>query len=161
MFINNINMAEFPGGPVVRTPCFDYWDPGSIPGQGTKILQALSKEKKQNQMVYQSDVLMKSLLCLRRLLLLFSHCVWLFWDPWTIALQTSLSMGFPSKNIRVDCHCLLQAIFPTQGSNSHLLRWQADSLPLSHLRSPSWQITSYLKLCKYLKILYFSSKTAF
>ena len=42
-------MAEFPGGPVVRTPCFDYWDPGSIPGQGTKILQALSKEKKQTK----------------------------------------------------------------------------------------------------------------
>ena len=37
MFINNINRAEFPGGPVVRTPCFDCWDPGSIPGQGTKI----------------------------------------------------------------------------------------------------------------------------
>ena len=29
-------------------------------------------------------------------------------------------------------HSLLQAIFPTQGSNPHLLHWQADSLPLSH-----------------------------
>ena len=27
---------------------------------------------------------------------------------------------------------LLQGIFPTQGSNSHLLHWQADSLLLSH-----------------------------
>ena len=26
-------------------------------------------------------------------------------------------------------------IFPTQGSNMHLLHWQADSLPLSHLGS--------------------------
>ena len=61
MFINNINRAEFPGGPVVRTPCFDCWDPGSIPGQGTKILQDLpqKKKKKKNQMVYQLDVLMK------------------------------------------------------------------------------------------------------
>ena len=30
-------------------------------------------------------------------------------------------------------HFLLQGIFPTQGSNLHLLHWQADSLPLSHL----------------------------
>ena len=28
---------------------------------------------------------------------------------------------------------LLQGIFPTQGSNQHLLHWQADSLPLSYL----------------------------
>ena len=27
-------------------------------------------------------------------------------------------------------------IFPTQGSNPHLLHWQVDSLPLSHPRSP-------------------------
>ena len=35
---------------------------------------------------------------------------------------------------------LLQGIFPTQGSNPHLLHllhWQADSLPLHHLGSPS------------------------
>ena len=31
------------------------------------------------------------------------------------------------------CHFLLQGIFPTQGSNPHLLHWQADSLPLNHL----------------------------
>ena len=31
---------------------------------------------------------------------------------------------------------LLQGIFPTQGSNQHLLHWQADSLSLSHLWSP-------------------------
>ena len=31
---------EFPGGPVVRTLRFHCWGPGSIPGWGTKILQA-------------------------------------------------------------------------------------------------------------------------
>ena len=31
------------------------------------------------------------------------------------------------------CHFLPQGIFPTQGLNLHLLHWQADSLPLSHL----------------------------
>ena len=37
-------------------------------------------------------------------------------------------------------HALLQGIFPTQGLNWHLLcflHWQADSLLLSHLGSPS------------------------
>ena len=30
------------------------------------------------------------------------------------------------------CHFLLQGIFLTQGFNLGLLRWQVDSLPLSH-----------------------------
>ena len=34
------------------------------------------------------------------------------------------------------CHFLLQGIFPTQGSNPHLLHWQVGSLPLSRLGSP-------------------------
>ena len=43
----------------------------------------------------------------------------------------------PGKNTGVGCHALLQGIFPTQGSNTHLLRllhllhWQANSLPLA------------------------------
>ena len=39
----------------------------------------------------------------------------------------------PSKNTGVDCHFLLQGIFPTQGLNTclqYLLHWQADSLPV-------------------------------
>ena len=42
----------------------------------------------------------------------------------------------PGKNTGVGCHALLQGIFPAQGSNPHLLHWQADSLPPSHLESP-------------------------
>ena len=41
---------------------------------------------------------------------------------------------FPGKNTGVGCHALLQGIFPTQGSNPHLLRllhWQVGSLPLA------------------------------
>ena len=41
---------------------------------------------------------------------------------------------FPGKNTGVDCHFLLQGIFPTQGLNPsllHLLHWQVDSLPLA------------------------------
>ena len=47
--------------------------------------------------------------------------------------------NFSGKNTGVGCHFLLQGIFPTQGLNPcflRLLRWQADSLPLSHLGSP-------------------------
>ena len=41
---------------------------------------------------------------------------------------------FPGMNTGVDCHSVHQRIFPTQGSNPHLLHllhWQVDSLPLA------------------------------
>ena len=44
---------------------------------------------------------------------------------------------FPGKKIGVGYHFLLQGISPTQGSNPHLLFWQADSSLLSHPRSLS------------------------
>ena len=40
----------------------------------------------------------------------------------------------PGKNTGVGCHALLQGIFPTQGSNLHLLgllHWHMGSLPLA------------------------------
>ena len=40
---------------------------------------------------------------------------------WPIALQAPLSMGSPGKNTREGYWALLQGIFLTQGSNSHLL----------------------------------------
>jgi len=49
--------------------------------------------------------------------------------------------NFPDKNTGVGCHDLLQGIFLTQGSNPHLLHllhWQADSFPLSHMGSPTF-----------------------
>ena len=64
-------------------------------------------------------------------------------------LQPTRLLGpwdFPGKSTGVDCHFLLQEIVPTQGSNQyilHLLHWQAESFPLSHLRSPPWLISSY------------------
>ena len=47
--------------------------------------------------------------------------------------------NFPGKNTGMGGHFLLQGIFPTQGSNPsllHLLPWQVDSLPLSHVENP-------------------------
>ena len=54
----------------------------------------------------------------------------------TVAHQAPLSIGFSGKNTGVGCHCLLQVIFPAQGSNPHLLHllhWQAGSFLRSHL----------------------------
>ena len=56
----------------------------------------------------------------------------------------------PVKNTEVGCHALLQGIFPTQGSNSHLLcllPWQeglnkADILLLFLLRSVEVSVTT-------------------
>ena len=47
---------------------------------------------------------------------LLSH-VWPFATPWTVACP----WGSPGKNTRMDCHALLQGIFPTQGLNLGLL----------------------------------------
>ena len=50
----------------------------------------------------------------------------------------------PGQNTGVGCYALLQGIFPTQGSNQHLLRllhWQAGSLPqLPTGKTPSLQV---------------------
>ena len=57
----------------------------------------------------------------------------LFATLWTVARQAPLSMGFSRQETGVGCHTLLQGIFPTQGSNLHILRflhWQVGSLPL-------------------------------
>ena len=39
-------MGGIPGGPAVRTPCFHCWDPGSVPEQKAKILQAAQCSQK-------------------------------------------------------------------------------------------------------------------
>ena len=54
---------------------------------------------------------------------------------------SSIHANSPGKNTGVGCHALLQEIFMTQGSNSHLLcllHWQADSLPLAPPGKPSF-----------------------
>ena len=64
----------------------------------------------------------------------------LFATPWTVALQATLTTGFPGKNTGVGCHFFLQWIFPAQRWNLHLwcfLRWQVYFLPLCHLGSPA------------------------
>ena len=64
--------------------------------------------------------------------------VWLSVIPWTVALQTPLSMEFSRQE---NWNFLLQGIFLTYGSNLRLLHCQADSLPLGHLGSPACAFT--------------------
>ena len=69
----------------------------------------------------------------------FIH-VWLFVTVFTVDRQGPLSMGFPGKNTWVGFHALLLGIFPTQGSNPHLLcllHWQVGSLQLAPNGKPS------------------------
>ena len=63
-FKNTLNkkyFGEFPGGPVVRTWCTAV-GPGSIPGQGTKIVQATrhtqkKKKKKTTLLLKNADII--------------------------------------------------------------------------------------------------------
>ena len=42
-------MREFPGSPVVRTPCFHWRGMGSAPGHGTRILHATQQSSDKHQ----------------------------------------------------------------------------------------------------------------
>ena len=46
---------------------------------------------------------------------------WLFSTPWTVVPQDPCVHGFPRQKYWSELSCLLQGIFPTQGSKSSLL----------------------------------------
>ena len=62
----------------------------------------------------------------------------LFVTPWTVAFlaDSSVHGDSPDRNTGVDCHALLQGIFPTQESNHGLLHCRWILYQLSHKRSP-------------------------
>ena len=60
-----------------------------------------------------------------------------FVTSWAAACQTPHSMGC-HYFYTMGCYLLLPRIFPTHGSNLHLLHLQAGSLPLSHHESPTF-----------------------
>ena len=64
------------------------------------------------------------------------------WLHVTVATRPLCPWDFPGKNTGVGCHSLLQGIFLIQGLTLHLLHWQTDSLPLSHLGSPAFMSSS-------------------
>ena len=72
--------------------------------------------------------------------LCLSH-VWLPVTPWTVPARLLCPWDSPGTNAGVGCHALLHWIFLAEGLNPsllHLLHWQANSLPLSHLGSLRW-----------------------
>ena len=84
-----------------------------------------------------------------------SH-IQLFVTPWTVTHQAPLSMEFSRREF------LSGLLFPTPGQSSwprdwtciscRLLHWQADSLPLYHLGSPSlWYRYTYFNTLLLLK----------
>ena len=73
---------------------------------------------------------------------------------YSVMFGSSVHGIFPGKNTGIGCHFLFQGIFPTQGSNPHLLsllHWQVDSLPLSYLGSPNKKIAQFNTMSKRLK----------
>ena len=56
--------------------------------------------------------------------------------PWNVPLQAPLSVGFQNTGVEAAFPSPRISFFWTQGSNLHLLHWQADSLLLSHRGSP-------------------------
>ena len=70
--------------------------------------------------------------------------------PWTAAHRLLCPWDSPGKNTGVGCHFLLQGIFLTQGSNSHLLgllHWQVDSLSLALPAKPHILLCCLFPLC--------------
>ena len=86
-----------------------------------------------------------------------NSCTTLLWPHGLQPFRLLCLWDFPSKNTGVGCHCLFQGIFPTQLSNLRLLQLQADSLSLSHQRSPAFKIV----LCKSKKHLVFFTSLFF
>ena len=61
---------------------------------------------------------------------------------WCLTLCNPMNCSTPGSSVRgilentgMDCHFLVQGIFPDQRFNPHLLHWQADSLSPSPQRS--------------------------
>ena len=73
--------------------------------------------------------------CHTCLILLLCMCAQLcrtLWDLMECSLGSPAHGDSPGKNTRVDCHFVLQGIFPTQGSNPGLLHGRQILYHLSH-----------------------------
>ena len=73
-----------------------------------------------------TDGCFSSIIWLQQNCVLVQSCT-ILCNPMDCSLPGSSVHG--GKNTQVGCHFLLLGIFPTQGSNSHLLHWQVDRLP--------------------------------
>ena len=67
-------------------------------------------------------------------------CVQFCVTLWTIARQAPLSMGFPRQGYRSGLAFPSPGDLPNPGIEPGSLMWQKDSLPLSHLGSPAFNV---------------------
>ena len=63
-----------------------------------------------------------------------------FATPWTVAHQAPLSMGFPMQEYWRGLLFPSPGHLPNLGMEPMSPAWQVDSLPLSHLESPTGEI---------------------
>ena len=71
--------------------------------------------------------------------MLVNHSCPALWHPMDYSPPgTSVHGDSPSKSTRVDCHVLLQGIFPTQGSDSTILHCRQILYQLSYQGSPNY-----------------------
>ena len=79
--------------------------------------------------------------------------VQLFATPCTVLSGSSVHGIFPGNSSGVDCHFLLQGIFPTQGLNLGLPHYRQTLYCLSHQGSPTREILKSLKCCELIKLI--------
>ena len=77
----------------------------------------------------------------------------LFATPWTVAREAPLSMGFPRQEYWSGLPCLLQGIFPIQGSNLGLLHCRQILYYLSHHGSPCISLLANKLIVNFSKII--------
>ena len=146
----------FPGSSAGKASAYNVGDLGSIPGredspgeENGNPLQYSCLENPMDQEAWWatvhgvakswtrlSDFISLYKLCVHAQLL---SCVQLFEMPWTVACQAPLSLEFSMQEYWSGLPFPTLADLPDQGIEPrllHLLHWQADSLPLCHLRSP-------------------------
>ena len=78
------------------------------------------------------------------------HACWVESDSVTLDCSpqgSSCPWNSPGKNTGMDCHVLLEGIFPTQGSNPGLLHWQAGFIPLAPHGKPLSSMAAFQFNC--------------
>ena len=84
-------------------------------------------------------------------IILSLSCIWLLCDPMDCSPPGfSVHEIFQAMILEWVAVSYPRGIFPTQGSNPHLLHWQADSLPLSHQGSPAYCLCIFVSWNKSL-----------
>ena len=141
----------FPGGSECKECAYKAGEPGSVLGLGrfpgeengnplqySCLENPMDGEPGRLQSMWSQRVRHDWVTSLSDFFQLLIH-IWLFAIVWTVAHQTPLSMGCSRQEYRSGLPLPPPGNLPnprTEPRSSHLLHWQMDSLPLSHLGNP-------------------------